>query len=574
MGQLWLPEYEVCTKQPQTMPVVNRDNPLSKDLLMYYVPGAMAAPFGATTHLTGPGPTAVSVSKGGLSRSEKDMGSTFRMGVKFASNSITIVAVIRRNTLYNSDSSGNNIVELCLDGWGSYKIGLAYPGYANRSKLGFTSALPYQTNTSCSYDFSAVTHPDPVVVIGRRWFNVDTSLWMDGEQVATGGPNGSTLSPLNGADAYLVNGQLRGAFDNGQNGVSYGWMIFNRALSDEEIRNISDNPWQLFRQKVSTPLDVTTKENRKPILRESTLLGTSKRKLSDTNVISVPTGDTKKVLSRQPVNASATEIAWSNPITRALFDVLTPPYVGHADAKGMLGKISHLNSERGHPLTAGVGAKPIPLGLSYTAYNLNCGVGFVNTGASVFTSYCRMRLNSFTVGDSGFLGESFGLRVGLSANATFFVELYTGSFIKIPIALTAEIGKTYDVVTVTSAANVKLYINGVLLLDQSPNYWNGQGRHGILVTGLVTIGAIDFVAVAGWTRALSFAEVQSISNNPWQLFRSTSTPLVLAGDSSTLAPSMIGGFLPGGGGLLPPGDGGLDNGIDIPPIDIPPEEGL
>ncbi len=293
---------------------------------------------------------------------------------------------------------------------------------------------------------------------------------------------------------------------------------------EAECKAFHDNPWQLFYKKVNTPLDVTTKENRKPILRESTLLGTSKRKLSDTTVVNVPTGDTKKVLSRQPVNASAIEIAWSNSITRSLFDLFTPPYVGHADVKGMLGKISQPTSERSTSLTNNVGAKPTPMGLAYTAFNLNCGVGFLNTGASIFTSYCRMKLNSFTSGDCNFLGDAFNLGVGLYAgtNATFYVELYTGTFIKTPIALTAELGKYYDIVTVTSATNVKLYIDGILMFDQAPSYWNGQGRHGILVTGLVTIGAIDFITVAGWTRALSFAEVRSISNNPWQLFKNQS----------------------------------------------------
>lgn len=108
------------------------------------------------------------------------------------------------------------------------------------------------------------------------WSSGSTSrLIIDGvEQSITGGTIAS--GSISGATTLFNEPTL----DRAPSGEFYAFAIWNRVLSADELNRIIANPWQIFKPIAPS---ISTKENRKPIIRESNMLGTSKRKLSDIN---------------------------------------------------------------------------------------------------------------------------------------------------------------------------------------------------------------------------------------------------------------------------------------------------
>ena len=252
-----------------------------------------------------------------------------------------------------------------------------------------------------------------------------------------------------------------------------------------------------------------------------------------------------EVFTSQP--QVATGIDWGNPITRGLFDVMAPPGLGNSDARGVLGKI--LNGSPGgfgHPLAANLGPVLTGRGLAYRGVNGNCGLAspeFPHTNGLKFTSFCRIRVNGVGANAGGFFGYNLGIEVGIGdgTNPVFYAAAYTGSpLVKIATAITAEVGQFYDIATVSSQNNIKLYINGALIIDQAQSYWNGVGIGKLVATAFMSPGfAIDYLSIAAWQRELLASEVASLSNNPWQLFRRTPRPIFTpVGESGVLIPDL------------------------------------
>ncbi len=222
----------------------------------------------------------------------------------------------------------------------------------------------------------------------------------------------------------------------------------------------------------------------------------------------------------------AVEIDWNNPITRGLFDVMAPPGLGNSDARGVLGKI--LNGSPGgfgSPLANNLGPVLTGRGLAYRGVNGNCGLAspeFPHTNGLKFTSFCRIRVNGVGANAGGFFGYNLGIEVGIGdgTNPVFYAAAYTGSpLVKIATAITAEVGQFYDIATVSSQNNIKLYINGALIIDQAQSYWNGEGLGKLVATAFMSPGfAIDYLSIAAWQRELLASEVASLNANPWQLF--------------------------------------------------------
>lgn len=93
-------------------------------------------------------------------------------------------------------------------------------------------------------------------------------------------------------------------------------------------------------------------------------------------------------------------------------------------------------------------------------------------------------------------------------------------------------------VTTDTAGNFNLYLNGVL---QSGSYSNTGSIPTAALTNLV-VGATNTAAylngsvfgALAFNRVLSAAEIQSLSNNPWQIFKSQSRRIWVAGTGGTV----------------------------------------
>lgn len=520
MTQLWLPVEDDINKQPQNSPLINKKNKLADSIVLYYIPSCMSQPHGSTSRISGPGKVSTFISKDGISRSEKDMGSIYRFNAKFNSNSVTIVAIIRRNTLVGSDSSGSSIAGFSLDGWyPSYSLSIGYQGYQNRQALSFSSQLPYQTGTSCVYNFAGVSHPDPCVVVGRRWFGVDTSLWVAGVKVADGGINNSPLSPLNNADAVLIDGQIRGAYDNGQNGLLYGWMIFNRPLSDEEIRSISSDPWQVFSFRTSIIQNITTKENRSPIIKESSMMGTSKRKLSDVNLLEV-SGKPMK----QP--QGAVRIDWSNPLARDLLVSTAMPLGGYDVAGQRFAMPSTLPPKyevtaQGVALRSGVESGFRKYISQPTKY-----------AAAPFTLLIEFKPTSTADGQAGIWSwgnspDDGAPRLYIAKDGGSLLVYMAGSGYQINVPGVFVVGQRHLIIFTHNGALAKCFVNGVLIGTSTAGINAGGAGNWYLGSGYAA--AVDgwFTAHSQWQRSFSDSEVAALTANPWQLFKQSSNlPLI------------------------------------------------
>ena len=91
-----------------------------------------------------------------------------------------------------------------------------------------------------------------------------------------------------------------------------------------------------------------------------------------------------------------------------------------------------------------------------------------------------------------------------------------------------------------NGANANLFVSGNLLLTQAATYSVG-GNVGIGDDGNDTgTGSGDVYLSLFWNRALSDAEIASVSANPWQLFqRRNATPIFTpTGDSGVLIPDL------------------------------------
>jgi hypothetical protein len=291
---------------------------------------------------------------------------------------------------------------------------------------------------------------------------------------------------------------------------------------EAECKAFHDNPWQLFYKKVNTPLDVTIRENRKPILRESTLLGTSKRKLSDVNVL---VGNSiNKRLTKQPQE-------WADP---------APSFLS-----GLQGEFLWLPQMGGTP-TLGSGA-------TQTRVVSPVGAAIDFTGGSIGA------LNQLAVGSVAaetIAAYTFALVITRASAPTpysqFAVASSAGADSQRPVLMLVDPGSTNLLGVITSAGGVAStgllfdafgadpqclvvsMIGGQKLTAVQRNLRTGAvntfdgplgGGAWSLQAGNAVVGGRaygQYAMQANLRRYFSLPEAMALSANPWQLFKNQS----------------------------------------------------
>lgn len=168
---------------------------------------------------------------GGTNPSASDVTFNLRTARGASSTNYTVLAYVLHNgsgaTQSPIDSDGTDrVFQLRLDG----SVGQFIPFDTGGSFVAPTGAITAPTNR-------------PVLLAGRVR-NQEASVWLDGVKT-TGASLGSTPATIAAANALVMVGARVGG-GNQFGGQVYMAAHFGRALTDEELIELSRNPWQLF----------------------------------------------------------------------------------------------------------------------------------------------------------------------------------------------------------------------------------------------------------------------------------------------------------------------------------------
>lgn len=306
MGQLWLPEYEVCTKQPQRAVTINKDNTITESLVSsILVSSQVNMVTGKALFVAGGKPQSTPFGIGTPTITSESFileDSSPVLSGKIL-NELTIVAIV-----YSTGASSNPASSIqCLAGadTSEYGTSIVQQQYGTN---GIRAGAYYHPNYNGRLNIvvSNVFVPGLNVIVFRYRRNAVCDLLVN--NVVVGTATSSDLAvKFDAAGSSNVNRISKAA------GVTaaynaLGNAIFSRYLSDAEVASISENPWQLFRQKRDLPFNITAKEDRKPVLKESTMLGTSKRVLSNVEYLNTKANKNFLELDRNNHFSSSIEI--------------------------------------------------------------------------------------------------------------------------------------------------------------------------------------------------------------------------------------------------------------------------
>lgn len=506
MGQLWLPNYEAYTKQPQEAVDIDWGG-LGKGMQMLLMQQG-----GRLVDLVNPHVAWAPVNGATSAPTTAGVASSFN----------GTASRVFQATGYASMGGVNGTFFLWMPRFGAYDIAgsifLSTPSadlYVQLTPDGrvfLTGAqatgAPNIANTrNCSVVFSSRASQTAVMFNGvERVSNVNNRIVNAGTKTLNfGGYTGGT------------------DWDTDADIVIAGYT--SEAWTEAQARAFHENPWQLFRQKVNIPLDVTVRENRKPVIRESNLLGTSKRKLSDVNVLK---GEAiEKVLSKQP--QYATGINWSNPLSSGLVF----GYSAAADYD-FLGRVptgvTSSGSGQRTPGTVGIGklqdatraARFLRLPNITNSPNATVLVLFQRTG----TVGQWARLFDTKQGSQGL--TIFLNSAGAGQNLISCTASAAAAGHDLSATLTDSSKPTLVVFSVADAlariyeSNIQIASSisggGTLQQNTANSILFGSENASSIVSPFN--GVIYLLCV--WDRTLSPIEVRNLSTNPWQLFKNQS----------------------------------------------------
>ena len=187
-------------------------------------------------------------------------------------------------------------------------------------------AVKIPANTSSALKFNVGSNTDRSSAktswTSGQWYNI-AIVWdafAPTVKLYINGVIDSTFAVTSFTNAASFNTSI-GSYDIGTFGSYFtgsmsGITGFKRALTDPEIKSLSENPWQIFQPIVrQIPYDMLRGAWQR---RESYLLGTTPPTLS----ASMPAMVGKRVWTSQP--QVPVQLDWSNPITRGLFVCIEP----------------------------------------------------------------------------------------------------------------------------------------------------------------------------------------------------------------------------------------------------------
>jgi hypothetical protein len=323
-------------------------------------------------------------------------------------------------------------------------------------------------------------------------------LYVDGV-LSIGGVAHSALGLINGS----VHPFGFGGTQYGGRSGSYNLSVWNRCLSPSEVLEQSRNPWQVYGTS-SKYLDIQPRQYLTPSV--SRKLGTSTGVLATV----APVGRVRSVVTSQPQGRA--QVDWGNPITRDLVFA----HIG-GDFSEML------------PVGAAIGVT------SKGRIDLLAGSGYLNKPGKVGSSVTLVSIaqrtgvsNQMLLSIGGAASSNVLIALYLPGNApAFFVRQDAGTFGQAIGGAASPTDYAVYVGRQSSSVSRDVWVNGRLIATDSAaslppavfttfsigsQYYNGANSG---------TGPIGVLFSAAFNRALSDAEIKSLSNNPWQIFAPT-----------------------------------------------------
>ena len=405
--------------------------------------------------------------------------------VNFSVNS----SITNSNKLILASSNGAGFPGSSTTSWvlywhntaGEKKVGL-YLSWNNQT-IEF-SGVPDGNHTLCAC-FSNGTIP---------------KLFLDGVQVGAG----SSLTPY-----YYSVGLATTSFQSPTFASSGAGYVLLRGLVSSRVTNgphnelqaqqISANPWQLFKPtptKRYIDLGPSSANEKKPIPpRGSFMLGTS-QPIVKPSVAPVILKDWKRWGQPQ----GAVEVDWANPLARGL----TLATVNNGSP--------FLNAVTGRDISTG--------GTAVSATQKGLATNF--TGSNIGFTDAPISADSFTILSLQIVGSGITVSVSSTGGAIGWIGTATSGNVGYgdnEVRTVANTNKVPLLVARSSGSQYQFFADGVL---------KGTSTLGVYFSGHVALGnyspdrnygAYGLLFAAAWNRALSDAEIASISANPWQLFK-------------------------------------------------------
>jgi hypothetical protein len=377
----------------------------------------------------------------------------------------------------------------------------------------FQVHLPY-TDGIVYFDYGGTTSGSSRISVSGLTFGNDVwsfnnsptglQIWQNG--ILRASNSGGSQTRTSGLLRMFGSGWTTGGSDAANTAV---FLVHDRALTAAEIISLSNNPWQIFKTQT-----------------KSLFFNTTAQQQTDGVVFR------KKQWTRQP--QTAVTVDWSNPLTSGLIVARIP---GDNPA-GNLNLVVDGQSARGRSSTRN--------GLLSTASAVaSNSFSFLTLFKTQQSLGGAIRCLIGRGNSSGADNTGFGFNVDHS-NAAYAGAFYAGDGYTI-------IGKPAG----TLAANTEYCIAGTFNGSVGVGYSNGVKTVGPTSTtivntvprltlntdsALVSTNTSSVYVVLYWARALSDAEIASVSNNPWQIFAPQKKPLFFSIQGTagqTLTPSLF-----------------------------------
>lgn len=307
--------------------------------------------------------------------------------------------------------------------------------------------------------------------------------------------------------------------------------VWNRPLSEQEVAQLSANPWQIFRraQQAYTPLF------------DSTPSPTSR-------TFFIPS---KKVMSSQP--QGNIQINWDNPITRGLACVYIPQISPQKPIDPVSGAVAVNNfiatrlpdvlpANGGSALVTNSITGDARWGFAFDIPNAPAG----RTGYPVLSIFSRCEiLNTTGEGTIWGAGQSFSPSSDIVIALRFYKINDRIDLIPSSNAGGTITGPTFSTNRVYNLGGIQrftnnfraYYIDGALYNSNTSNFNNLNS--GFQAGSAYKLNATSFQSkiYCGyvWQRELTAAEMQSLSDNPWQIFKQPRLSPALAEEGQVYA---------------------------------------
>jgi len=309
--------------------------------------------------------------------------------------------------------------------------------------------------------------------------------------------------------------------------------LFNRILSKIEIKSLSENPWQIFKPKRQF---ISYSPKSPWSMRESKMRG-----ITDlvTTTVQEPafTKPYPIVQTRQPQGVAEIDWSnpdWSNPVTKGLGFLVHP---ATAAINLVTGKVASTNNTRKFATVKGISAKAASgKGMVFSEYPIltsdgsgtgDFAVSVLANPASTATKYALFSQDWLAAGQF-YIVANMTTAYAVSAGTLCFLTdngLGGGSGVQFAGGID---GKYHLFTAVRRGSLHEIWIDRALVASASLTLrdvigFTNEALTSVCVGGLAGYSGYDnpsdTIISWGYNRAPQPAEIKSLSDNPWQIFK-------------------------------------------------------